>query len=267
MIALGAPPLLSRTASIEEARRLTFSRDDDASVFVSVARARENARQVRDQVTTEMWERLNKLYFRLRDGHSDPGFVKRIDGFYNEVIGDLHAVKGIVEGTMSHGEGFRFLCMGRMLERAQLVTRILDIHLSEPVGSVGEFGWTQCLRMVCGLEPFLRSKTADFRREVVADFLVLDAEFPRSLRHCAEDIYHYVQLVGQGLDLPNRAACLRTAGRLRARLAYATLQDVTGRNSRQLLGEVAAAGSEVNEVVRTTFFAYAVTGRMSEQTA
>ncbi len=261
MTALGAPPLIGQSGSIEEAWRLTFSREDADSVYSSVARARENARQVRDQITTEMWERLNRLYFRLREtpGTSDT-FAARADRVFQEVIGDLHAVKGIVEGTMSHGEGFRFLSLGRMLERAQLVVRVLEIHMAEPPGSVGEHGWMQCLRMLCGMEPFLRVKTADFRREVVTDFLVLDPEFPRSLRFCADEIDVFIQRVGVGLAAAERARCLRRSGLLKARLEFATLSDVTGRNGRQLLAEVAAAASDLNDAVRTTFFTISFQG-------
>lgn len=258
MAALGAPPLLGQAASIEEVRRLTFARDEFTSVYTSVARARENARQVRDQITTEMWERLNKLFFRLRDGAGDHDFTVRADIFYGKVIGDLHAVKGIIEGTMSHAEGFRFLMLGRMVERAQLVARVLEIHMGEPEGGVGEYGWIQCLRMLCGLEPFLRVKTADFRREMVADFLILDPDFPRSLRFCADGIDAMLQGIGTGLDAGDRAACLRRSGRLKARLAYSTLSDVTGRNSRALLTEIGTAANALNETVRTTFFTYTI---------
>jgi uncharacterized alpha-E superfamily protein len=259
MAALGAPPLLGQAAAIEEIRRLTLSRDEFTSVYTSVARARENARQVRDQITTEMWERLNMLFIRLRDEASDAGFAGRADRVVAEVIGDLHAVKGIIEGTMSHGEGFRFLSLGRMIERAQLVARVLEIHMSEPEGSVGEYGWIQCLRMLCGLEPFLRTKTANFRREVVADFLVLDPDFPRSLRYCANAINGRINKVGTGLHPFEKAACQRLAGKLKARLDFAVLADITGRPGRALLAEVGTAASDLNEAVRTTFFTYTIT--------
>ena len=124
MRALGAAPIAARMGAIEEARLLTFGRDADmSSIHTAVFAARENARQVRDQITTEMWERLNRLYFRVREGAETKNFSADAFRFYEDAISDLHAFKGIVSGTMSHGEGFHCLSMGRSLERAQLLVR------------------------------------------------------------------------------------------------------------------------------------------------
>lgn len=261
MAALGGEP---GTTGV---RTMALSQAEPGSAFFSVAAARENARQVRDQITTEMWERLNRLYFRMRDAKSDPRALDAAFETLGEYIGDLHAFKGIVEGTMSHGEGFRFLSLGRMIERAQLVSRILEIHMAEPLGTVGEFGWAQCLRMCCGLEPFLRARTADFRREVVADFLVLDPEFPRSLRHCVNEIERHLSGVGPKAHEAMREACARQAGRLRARLDFATLEEVTGRNGRVFIPQVASECAEINDAVNAAFISYAITARLAEGVA
>ncbi|MEN9874718.1 MAG: hypothetical protein RL186_1615, partial [Pseudomonadota bacterium] len=132
MRALGAAPIAIRMGAAEEARHLTFGRDTDlSSIYKSVLAARENARQVRDQITTEMWERLNRLYFQVRTASEEAHFNDNAFRFYEEAISNLHAFKGIVSGTMSHGEGFHFLSVGRAIERAQLLARLLDLHFDE----------------------------------------------------------------------------------------------------------------------------------------
>jgi uncharacterized alpha-E superfamily protein len=262
MRALGAAPLAARAGAIEEARLLTFGRGEVASVLASIEAARENARQVRDQITTEMWERLNKLYFRVREAAAQPDFAATALGFYEEAIGDLHAFKGIVEGTMSHGEGFRFLSLGRAIERAQLVSSLLNIHFGERPGMVGDFGFVQLLRMCCGLEPFLRTKTADFRREQLADFLVLDPDFPRSLRYCAARIADHVQAVAPYARGASREACLRLAGRLKARLDFATLEEVMGRNGSLFIAQVSEECAGINNAVHAAFVAYPLEERL-----
>lgn len=263
MRALGAAPIAARMGAIEEARLLTFNRDGDmSSIYNSVAAARENARQVRDQITTEMWERLNRLYLRVRESSKTTTFATDAFRFYEDAISDLHAFKGIVSGTMSHGEGFHFLSVGRSIERAQLLVRLLDLHFDEKEARVGDYGWVQLLRMCCGLEPYLRVKTADFRRDQIADFLVLNDEFPRSLRFCANTIATHVEAIGALADDAARRNCLRLAGRLAARLNFALLDDVTGKNGKAFIAQVADDCVGISDAVHAAFISYSLAERL-----
>ena len=90
----------------EAARALLFDRDDADSVLMSLARARENARQVRDQMTTESWERLNLLYLRLIGAGAAAAFDNGSAAFLSEVIADLHLFKGSqMNSTIGDFEG------------------------------------------------------------------------------------------------------------------------------------------------------------------
>lgn len=260
--ALGAAPLLANGDPITEARALTFDRGDSNSIFSSIALARENARQVRDQITTEMWERLNLLYLRMRDQVNEPDWESRSNAIYQAAIADLHAFKGIVEGTMSHGEGYRFLALGGAIERAQIICKLLELHLVEPGHAIQEFGWVTLLRMCCGLEPFVRARTADFRRESVAEFLILDEEFPRSLRFCAERIDRHLRDVAPGAFGQRRTTFLRLTGRLRSKLDYAALDDVIGQGSRAFLNSVIEECISINDAVHDAFVAYPLEERL-----
>jgi uncharacterized alpha-E superfamily protein len=263
MRALGAAPLAARMEAMEEARILTFGREANmSSIFNAVLSARENARQVRDQITTEMWERLNRLYFRVRDSADTRNFGQTAFAFYDEAISDFHAFKGIVSGTMSHGEGFHFLSLGRSIERAQLLVRLLDLHFSQKDVTVADYGWVQLLRMCCGLEPYLRVKTADFRREPIADFLVLSNEFPRSLRFCANTIAYHIEAIGAMASATANQDCMRLAGRLAARLNYALLEDVTGRNGKAFISQVAEDCVGISEAVHAAFISYSLADRL-----
>jgi uncharacterized alpha-E superfamily protein len=260
--ALGSASKAAHMGTSDEAQILTFGRDAQlSSIHTSVFAARENARQVRDQITTEMWERLNRLYFRVREAEAQE-FTAIASNFYDEAVSDLHAFRGILSGTMSHGEGFHFLSIGRALERAQLLVRLLDLHFSEKVGSVGEYGWVQLLRMCCGLEPYLRVKTADFRREKIADFLVLNNEFPRSLRFCANTIATHIEAVGALANDSARRNCTRQAGRLAARLNFAVLDDVTGKNGKAFIAQVADDCVGISEAVHAAFISYSLAERL-----
>ena len=94
--------------------------------------ARENARQVRDQITTETWERLNLLYLRVTGAGRGARLRRRpARTSCNEIIADLHLFKGAADATLSHGEGWRFLLLGVHLERAQLIARLLEVCFSD----------------------------------------------------------------------------------------------------------------------------------------
>jgi uncharacterized alpha-E superfamily protein len=265
---LGAAPLVARAAGMEEVFLMSAGRDIADSVYSSVAFARENARQVRDQITTEMWERLNRVYFLVRDmGGDRTAFLGRPHERLGEVIDGLHAFKGATESTMLHGEGYRFFTLGTLIERAGLIARLLESHLMDPVGSVGEYGWSQCLRMCCALEPFIRVKTARFKRLEVADFLVLDAQFPRSLAFCASEIERLTRLIGPQAESAQRADCERLAGRLHARLAFATLDEVTGKAGLAFTREVALACMAINKEILSAFIAHDVMSEPNMATA
>jgi uncharacterized alpha-E superfamily protein len=127
---------------------------------------------------------------------------------------------------------------------------------------VGDFGWVQLLRMCCGLEPFLRTKTADFRREQVADFLVLDPHFPRSLRYCANRIEDHISAVAPFARGASRDACTRLAGRLMSRLDYATLDEVMGRHGTLFIAQVSDECSGINDAVHAAFVSYPLEERL-----
>src|SRR5689334_4165117 len=125
LTAVGDPDKAARP--FDAAKALVFDQEDAGSVATSLARARENARQVRDQITTETWERLNLLHLRLRDPKAARTFTEGSQAFLHETVADLHLFKGAADATMSHGEGWRFLLLGVYLERAQLIGALLEV--------------------------------------------------------------------------------------------------------------------------------------------
>ena len=126
LAAVGDPDLAKAKSPYEAALALTLDKDDNGSILSSISQARENARQVRDQITTETWERLNLIYLRLTGPEADQDFAEGSQLFLHDTIADLHLFKGAGDATMSHGEGWSFLLLGVYLERAQLIRSTLD---------------------------------------------------------------------------------------------------------------------------------------------
>lgn len=256
---------LSDRTPFEAARALVLDREDLGSVVSSLASARENARQVRDQITTETWERLNLLYLRVTDPDAEQDFAAHSSGFLHGVIADLHLFKGAADATMSHGEGWRFLLLGVYLERAQLIARLLDIAFGEEAkthAGKDHLALMSLLRMACALEPYLRVYTADIQPRFIQEFLLFDEEFPRSIRFATARIEEHLKMLTRHAEATGRAAPERLAGRLSSRLQFADPEDVLSRGAGEILNFVVNECASVHEAIYETFVAYPLEERL-----
>jgi uncharacterized alpha-E superfamily protein len=239
------------------AHDLALDRADVGSVVVSLARARENARQVRDQITTETWERLNLLYLRITAAEAERAFDDDPAGFLTEIIADLHLFKGAADTTLSHGEGWRFLLLGVHIERAQLIARLLEVCFSDgkTPAVTDPIALMSVLRMACALEPYLRVYTADINPRFIMEFLLFDEDFPRSVRFCTARIQDLLTHLAIELNA-GRSDALRLAGRLDARLKYADVDEIETSGASALLAAVAKECSAIHGAIYNSFVAY-----------
>ena len=250
-------------APYEAALAMVLDRGDSGSIASSLARARENARQVRDQITTETWERLNLLHLRMTDPRAERNFSDGSRAFLHDIIADLHLFKGAADATMSHGEGWRFLLLGVYMERAQLIGALLEVCFGDgekpPVSD--HFALTNVLRMSCALEPYLRTYTADMRPSYILKFMLLDDEFPRSIRFCTDRIEDYLGPLSQRLEARHGDPA-RLAGRLRARLQYADMSEVESQGASAFISQVLDECATIHRGIYEAFVAYPLEDRL-----
>lgn len=262
--AVGEPAeAVEATTAEAAARSLVFDRSDQGSVLTSLALARENARQVRDQITTETWERLNLLYLRVTSNTAERAFTQHASSFLHEIIADLHHFKGAADATMSHGEGWRFLLLGVYLERAQLIARLLEVGFGDgptKQAVTDHFALVSLLRMGCALEPYLRVYTADVQPDYVLEFMLFDPEFPRSIRHTVAQIESHLKAVSRYAELPGQNP-ERLAGRLNARLEFSDFSEVSAGAS-AFLHTVVEECARIHEGLYETFVAYPLERRL-----
>jgi uncharacterized alpha-E superfamily protein len=170
---------------------MTWDADNPCSILTSVAAARENARIIREVVSADMWERLNYYYLWLQSPVARNLYDANRSEFYNQIKRINQLFHGITDGTMSHGEAWEFLQLGKYLERACQTARILDVkyhillptleHVGTPVDNAH---WVAILMSCSGYEPYHKQRLAADPGVSVADFLIFDPLFPRSVRHC-----------------------------------------------------------------------------------
>jgi len=164
-----------------DARRVTeilgFDDTNASSIAGALAGARENARGAREAISSEMWECLNATFNEL------PGrmTVARTTGphsFFGYVKERAAIMAGLADATLSRDEGWRFFVLGRSLERVDMTCRLLAARFGEGAGSPG---WVTLLRSCSAHEAYLRTYRRAVDASLVAEFLLLDRLFPRSV--------------------------------------------------------------------------------------
>lgn len=168
---------------------LAFDRDNPNSIASCLFAARENARSIRDTISSEMWEQINSMYLQFTSGR--PGREPDVlSEFFRRVRVASHLFHGITDTTMSHNEPWHFLRLGRNLERADKTTRILDVKYFILLPSISEVGtpyddiqWSALLKSVSGFEMY-RKRFGRVAPDRVVEFLLRDGEFPRAVRYC-----------------------------------------------------------------------------------
>jgi len=262
--AVGDHDMARASRTYEAARSLVLDREDPNSVLMSLSHARENARQVRDQITTETWERLNLLYLKVTADGAAAEFESGSSAFLHDIIADLHLFKGAADATMSHGEGFRFLMLGVYLERAHLIARLLEVCFGDSRnGQVTDrIALMNLLRMACALEPYLRRYTAEIEPKHIMEFLIFDEDFPRSIRFATSRIEEYLVGISRHVEIGGLATPERLAGRLKARLQFADLQELETQGASTLLTTVVAECARIHDSIYDTFVAYSLEMRL-----
>lgn len=259
---LGLAPAapLGHVASFGDAA--LFDRANQNSVVACVAGARENARQVREEISSDMWEQLNGLFLRVKQmqeegGGTRPHFAARL------IIEGIHLFQGITDATMGHGEGWQYLQAGRFIERAESTSALLDAFITDtsepgaPFAPLDQVEWVALLRACSALEAYSRFYTADVRPERVAEFLLLSEEFPRSVRFAAASVeaalLALAQRSGQGSGRVERLA-----GRLHASLDYAQVDEILGDNPHAYLTGIIRQCSQINAALYQKYITYQI---------
>jgi uncharacterized alpha-E superfamily protein len=213
------------------------------SVTNCITRARENARSVREQISSEMWEHINKLYFFARELNHDA--VKRSpQEFFVRVREGSHAFQGITHATLTHGDGYEFIQLGKHLERATTTCRILDAKYSTvnelPEGSPeSSLQLIAMLKSCSAFEAFRKSNASSLQTWRVLEYLLLSDVFPRAVRYCVNRSEESVQILTSD---PKRMSSgntpQRVLGRIASDLQYLDIRDVLSQSVHDYLDEL-----------------------------
>ncbi|WP_084103250.1 alpha-E domain-containing protein [Demequina sp. NBRC 110056] len=233
-------------------RHLAFEDDSATSIAGTLAAARENARRAREVISTEVWESLNTTRMDLRRWSR----ASRPHEYFVWVRERAAVVWGLSSATTSRDDAWHFMELGRSLERADMIARLLMTRSLE--GTTGP-NWTTLLRTCSAHEAYLRTVRALVTEERAAEFLLIDRLFPRSIAYNldrAESILSQIEGSESNRALAGRARL--ALGRARTNLEYSPVRDILDDLVTQM-HEVQRACATASDLIRDRYFLPAAT--------
>ncbi|HVU08514.1 MAG TPA: alpha-E domain-containing protein [Verrucomicrobiae bacterium] len=224
---------------------LVFQNENPNSIVQVICQARENARMVRDQITLELWEELNRLYLFVRLPQAREIWQNSPSEFFQEIkSGSLHLI-GIANATLIRNEGWRFVQAGQFIERADKTTRILDVrHETLPkhgapktINQTEALEWAAVLRSCSAWDAYKTIYGADIHPRLVAEFLLLNDNFPRSARFCVSELNRALRCVSGVAEGMFCNDAEKLTGRLLAELQFSVVDEIFEFGLHQYLDE------------------------------
>lgn len=247
-----------------------FDTENPNSILSTWTRARENARAIREQISSEMWESLNISYHAFQRWDVDRILNDSPHAFFQEVKNASHLFQGILNRTMMMGETREWLDTGRFLERGGQTARLLDVKCQDMVPTLSAtsatmpalsdlvqvYSWMAALRSVSALEMYRKTYRDGIQPAHVVEFLVLNAQLPASVRHCIERVEACLRRIsgnqrGEPMTWPERLL-----GRLRADLTYTRPEEIIQGGLHAFLQDVQNRCAEIGNAITHTYLSY-----------
>lgn len=239
---------------------LGFDPQNYNSIYNCIVNARENARAIRPEITKEVWEQINYLYYYVKESTEKKVWEKKDPrSYFSAVKKGCQLLYGIFDSTISKTEGWHFGKVGQLVERADKTTRVLDVkyHMLLPnnveVGSSFDLlQWTALLKSVSAYDMYLK-KYGRLTVHGISEFLIFDKEFPRSVLSCLIDVDRSIKSICKNTGAYRNDA-EKQLGLLRSHLEYSDIHDVFETGMHEYLDDFLLRLNGVSKSLFKTFF-------------
>ena len=267
---LQAPRPADGVDAYQVTRHLTFDHDNPSSVIACISAARENARQVREQISSEMWEQINRFYLTVRGTTIHAIWRRQPHEFFRSVKEAIHFFQGLTDSTLGHAEGWQFIQVGRYLERAVAIASLLGVYYQRPGPPRARptsaprtrrptyLEWVGLLKSCTAFEAYCRAYTADLRADRIAEFLLLDPVFPHSVRFSTDMVQAALRAISEETGRRTSARINRLAGRLHALLHYGSIEEIMAGGLQQHLAGVEQQCLAIHDAIYETYISYPI---------
>jgi uncharacterized alpha-E superfamily protein len=251
------------------AHSLTFDRTNSSSIISCIAAARENLRHVREQCSSDMWEQLNRLYLHIvGTSPADPWAVNSHQ-LFRSVQDGAHVFHGVTDSTMCHGEGWQYIQLGRYVERADALASLIGTHfeqvphsLTQAVESEAYLEWVGLLKWCTAFEAYCKTYTAELSPIRIAEFLLLNPEFPHSVRYSVDRVHSALNVIGEWTGRKSGSP-LRLAGRLRATLSFSQIEEILAGSAHAYTDSIRRQCTLVHIAIHQIYFDYPIESTMA----
>ena len=259
-----APPDDGRIDARSLTYILTLDRTNPSSILSCVVAARENLRQVREQCSSEMWEQLNRLYLQVNGTTASEAWLLHSHTFFRAVQDGAHLFQGVSDSIMSHGEGWQYIQLGRFVERTDALASLIGTHfggmahpLDQAVESEEYLEWVGLLKSCAAFEAYCKTYTAELRPLRVAEFLLLNQEFPHSVRFSVDMVRAALAAIGEMTERKAEQP-VRLAGRLQATLNFSQIEEIMASGASTYVDSVRWQCAQAHAAIHQVYFDYSV---------
>ena len=266
MASLGNPVGMEWNGDLDAmASKLIFDSLSPASVTFCVNGARENAGQVREEISSEQWQRLNRLFHQMHAPLAQIQVRTSINDLLASVVDGIHLFKGVSDTTMIHGQGWQFIRLGRYLERAYATATLLEVyqpdllHAQEQDDSGYQYlELVGLLRCCTSFEAYCQVYTADLSPGRILEFLLLNRDFPHTIRYTVDGIRHAVESIQRtgGRRPPDELTAV--IGRLHAMLGYTTIGEIVAGDTASFLHTIREQCMRIHELIYHYYVQYSI---------
>jgi uncharacterized alpha-E superfamily protein len=250
-----------RPPSARVAQHMTLDAENPNSITTCLTRARENARSIREVISAEMWENINQLYWSMRADDAAARFEDSPDDMYRAVMAGSMLFQGLTDQTLSHDQRWLFTQAAKYFERTDVTCRVIENKFnilqeaeSSLEGPIRNIHWMAVLRSCCSIEAYRRNYLGEMEPTRVANFLLLEKDFPRSVRFSVAAARVAVAGIRAGINSGGVNAAERILGRLDAQLEYASIEEILEEGLPACLQRIQTAISEAGIAMTNAYF-------------
>ncbi|CAN5587641.1 alpha-E domain-containing protein [soil metagenome] len=222
-----------RSVANQIVKYMTFDEENPNSLLNCIARARENARSIRENISAEMWENLNTLYWSIVGEDAPARFEDSPDTYYRSIMTGSMLFQGLTDQTLAHDQRWNFTQLAKYLERIDTTSRVIETKftilrsaeamLEAPIRNIH---WMAVLRSCCSIEAYRKAYSGDMDPLRVASFLILRRDFPRSIRYAVSKAHDAITNIRRDVNPSAIDSAERVLGRLDAQLEYAEMSEI-----------------------------------------
>lgn len=263
-------------------RFLVLDRDNPGSITSSITWARENVRSVRELVSSELWEAINDLHLALGARDLGHDLEEQPYELFSMVRRSCMTIYGVASETMPRDDGWRFMALGRLLERAEMTCRLIDVRYAQLEALAGPsqrllggaaaravegpqgadradfHHWITVLKSASAFEAYRRRYRSSMDPADVVEFLLLEPDLPRSVLFCLTGAMHQLEALSAG----RASRATRQLGRTTASLQYRDVAELFDEGLHRFLEGVQDQIAEVAVTVADEFFRHHPSGMM-----